>query len=171
MGIALAAPPEKRENILCDRLNNEEKQSICNEIMENLIYKRHGRIFRSFLDIESLPSPPSGDPYTCKERSIHNLNMEKRMFLCKSRWFRKGALKNEYGLMEGFFCAGSRKADGRVFAFRPPIMDNRKKGPVKVSPVAELDNVDAILQYVPNDGGLEKDPQSTSPLEKAKCVD
>lgn len=121
--------------------------------MQHLMDKNHNGSgkFQSYTRSFTLPPPPfvgSKDPYTCEERSIEELDMRKRMFWCNSRLFSKKQ-SDEYGTEGGFFCAGSRGTDGRVFVFRQSTVDGRK-----VSPVGELDNVHKILQYVHYEGGL-----------------
>lgn len=121
---------------------------------------------------ESFSKTPSGltkpqivgteKSFLCRDVSIAKLNIKKRMFWCDSRRYNK-IKSDEYGEEQGFFCAGSRRVDGRVFALRPPEMDS-----VNVSPVGELDDVDEILQYVPRYFGSRKGSSSTSSSGKQK---
>lgn len=118
-------------------------------MMQHLINKHHGAVFESFVNnVDAhLRLPPSGNPYECKEKAIKELGMAKRMFWCKGRQYRKQVI-DENGWMDGFYCAGSLKTVGRVFAFKPFEKDGRK-----VSPEGELNNVDIILLRVLRDGG------------------
>lgn len=176
-----------RERLLCDVLNNDKKQSICDEIMQYLVYKEHNDEFLSFVDTDlELPIPRmvnSMDPYECQGTRIEKLNMAKPMFWCRSKYFHKKMTAEEierqhnerprgidsldtYGAMKGFFCAGSRTIPGRVYAFRARTSFDRA-----VDPVVEMNDVDSILEYDPYNivGSSNLDSASTSSLSVASA--
>lgn len=107
--------------------------------MDHLVHNEHDDEFESFID--TAPPTSSGDPYkTCTDKSVVMLEMKIPMYWCNVKLFKKNQ-SDEYGTVEGFFCAGSQTA-GRVFAFRPVT-----KGSQEVKPVGELNDVDVILKY------------------------
>lgn len=149
-GVNVGVTFPTRDRVLCDALNDERKQSICDEIMLH-IARRDVDGFLSFIDIEYvLPVPDlseTDDPYHCDIIRIEEFNMFKPMFWCRSKWLRKRDA-DDYTVLMGVFLAGSRHTPGRVFAFRPPAVYS-----VTVDPVAALDNVDYLLEYEPRGSG------------------
>lgn len=141
--IAKKLSSSEPKDIVCDALDQDEKQQICDEMRKHLFNYNYSGVFELFAERASSRAVPlivdPSNPYTCTEIPIENLSMEKRMFWCESRRYDE-IESTDYVEMPGFFCAGSHRVAGRVYAFRPPQKHSRN-----VTPVGEMDNVQLIL--------------------------
>lgn len=139
-------------DIVCDVLTEDEKKTLCDEMLQRII----GDEFLSFEPFDQPLEVPHlvdvNNQLTCKAIPIAKLRMEKRMFWCRSRQYYLRRYPQSTGprfdlpailSTQGIFCAGTRKVEGRVFAFRPPEVNSKN-----VTPVGELNQVDLILRKV-----------------------
>lgn len=140
-------------DVVCD-LDEYSKRLLCDEVMYNLIYKKHGFVFKSYAKSSDLPVPQIVDSknlYTCKDIPVKGLDMVKPMYWCRSRRFKKKESPDR-GVEEGFFCAASSTDNRRVYLFRPADMDA-----LKVNVMAEVNG------YTPDtDAPPSSSPESSS---------
>lgn len=160
----------KRVNIVCDVLEQNEKQFLCDKVTQRMIEYYYGNVFVTFVEPDDNPPPVPqmvdlNDPYSCKNISIKDtgiIGMAKRMFWCKSKLYIKGGtLPPLHHHMAGFFIASSRETEGRVFVFRTAEPTDRS-----VYAVGELDNVSLILGKVAGVPAIDDSPP-TSPSSSA----
>lgn len=155
----------KRTNTVCDVLEQNEKQFLCDKIIRNMIENEYGDVFLSFMELEyDLPPIPEvvnlDNPYSCVKVSIKNVGtgLAKRMFWCKSRlYIRGGSSLPIHHYIEGVFCAGSRQTEGRVFVFRVEELDDRS-----VYVVGEMDNVGLVAEKVAGVPAIDDSPPTSS---------
>lgn len=128
VNLAQALAHELPLDIVCDKLDEDEKQSLCDEAMEHRINLWHGSAggrLESFLDEESDLEVPKlankRDPYTCKEILVvaDMLDMYRDMYWCKPRRYIKTNPRESHQ-WRGFFISGSRKIVDQVFLFEAP---------------------------------------------------
>lgn len=146
-------------NILCDELKQEEKILLCEKMRLHLVDQKIGVRLYDFQYAESNVPPPDivdpANPYNCEDTAIQHFDMAKRMFWCEAKRYRNGTML-PYQHMDGFLLASGQKT-GRVYAFRPPKPDSRE-----VNPVAEMNDVELILQYVPRLGSFKRSSSMNS---------
>lgn len=137
----------KRVDLVCDVLGNNEKQSICDEMMKHMILRENVSTVQSFFDVDSSPALPklaNPDPYKCNPIPIEKLGFSKRMFWCRTRMYVEAGDGSYVGMKDGFFCGGSSSRRDYVFAFT-----SSKNNEDKVIPQAMMSDVDLLKKKGP----------------------
>lgn len=128
---------DSSDHIECGKLSEDEKESLCDEEMDFLVFLDHG--IRDapdtyFETMTRFPVPRLVNlqkPSTCEKISIEGLDMERCMFWCKHRVY-----KDNYGKeirVEGIFISLSHKDADTAFIFRPSKTNDGAVIPVVVT--------------------------------------
>lgn len=124
------------DDIACDKLYKAEKETVCLEAMKHVVTKNAlaaDHDYYNWVDVfldtkpkrQASPLANASDPFQCNAITIEGIDMEKNMYWCIDKEYRK-TRSTDIGQAKGFFISSSRNMVDVAYMFKPSKTDDKK---------------------------------------------